>query len=116
MALPAGSQRSVKTVWELIGDVVGSGVVQRPDDRPVVVEGRQVPDAHGLPKQQLEADEVLEAGGDAGPPASRVDAPQRDPVDFEVAGGRFVETGEEFHQRGLPGPVLTDHRHDAAGG
>jgi len=98
----------------------GQGVVRaraegrRCDSRVV---GRQARVAHPdvLPGRHVVAGVVLK--NDADFPAQRraVEAAQIDAVERDGAGRRVVEAAQQFHQGGLPRPVLPDQRNDLPG-
>ena len=94
-----------------VGQVVGAGLGQRRAD---VVVGRA---ARGdvVAQRQLEADEVLEDGGDPRAPGVEVEVAQVDAVDLDRAGLRVVEPAEQLGQGGLAGAVLADDRQRGPG-
>ena len=59
-------------------------------------------------QRQLEADEVLEDGGDARAPGLDVEVAQVDAVHLDGARLRVVQAAEQLGQRGLARAVLPD--------
>ena len=55
-------------------------------------------------QRQLEADEILEHGGDARAPGIDIELAQIDAVDLDRAALRIVEAAQQFRERGLPAP------------
>ena len=76
----------------------GSSASGAPSGRDIVAQG------------EVEADEVLEDGGDLRAPGVDVEVAQVDAVDLDRAGGRVVEAAEQLGQRGLARAVLPDDR------
>ena len=81
-----------------------------------IADRRQVADADALAGEQLEADEVLEAGGDALPPLADVQLPEVGAVDGDTPGRRLVEAAQELDERRLPCAVFAYERDRGAGG
>src|SRR5438876_580723 len=67
-------------------------------------------------QRQLEADEVLKDGGDAGAPRPEVKMAKVDAVDFDGPRLRVVEAAQQLGERRLSGSVLADDRDRRPGG
>ena len=104
---PAGSR---------VDHVVGAGARDRGRDRRLVVEPRHVAEADGVPRPELEAEEILERAGQPRPPlvgaACAPAACRRRGSRPEVGSYIFAE---QLDERGLAGAVLADDRDDGAG-
>lgn len=73
-------------------------------------------EADVLASGELIANEVLEDDGDPSLPSSRLELAEIDALDGDAAPGRFVQTGQELDERGLPGSVRANDREGASGG
>ena len=67
-------------------------------------------------QRQLEADEILEHGGESRPPGCEIELAEIDAVDLDGAGLRVVKPAQELGQRGLAGAVLADDGERGSGG
>ena len=74
-----------------------------------------VADAHGLPRPELEPEEILERAGEPRPPRLGGHARQLDPVHQDAAARRLIQPAQELHERGLAGAVLAHDGHHRAG-
>ena len=101
----------LEPVLEAVDDVLAPGPVRGPPPPPASdsILG-QVADADGLAGEELEAGEVLEAGGDPRAPLVERKAPKVDAVEHDRAGRRLVEPAQELHERRLAGAVLAHDR------
>ena len=97
-------------------DVAGAGPAEGRHDRGLVVQPWHVADPHAVAGPELEAEEVLKRPRQPRAPLVRGHAGQRNAVNQDPAGGRFVELGEKFHQRRLARAVLAYDGDDVAGG
>ncbi len=104
LALNAGGERP--------GQVARLASLQGGEHGCLVVDALQVAHPHRLAEDELEADEVLEAGRHVAPPLVDVDPAQVDVLDGDPALGGRVAAEEQLHQRGLAGTVLAHDGHD----
>ncbi len=71
---------------------------------------------HVVAQRQLEADEVLEHGGDARAPRREIELAKVDAVDLDRARLRIVQAAQQLGERRLAGAVLSDDGERRAGG
>ena len=105
---PALAELRGQPVVETVEHVGGVGSAKCDGDGGGVVVGGQVAEADDVLRVQLEPDEVLETGGDPGPPLAYVDPAEVDVVNGDDAVGRVIEPAEQLDQRRLAGAVLPD--------
>ena len=84
--VPRRAELRVEPRRQPLDDVAGAGPLDGAGDGRLVVETRLVADADGVAGGQLEAEEVLERAGQAGPPRRRRDRRQVDAVDGDPPG------------------------------
>ena len=110
---PGGAELRLEARGELLDDVARAGPLDGRRHRRRVVEPRQVADADGVARPELEPEEVLKRAGEPRTPRIRRHARELDAVDQDAPAGRLIQAAQELHQRRLAGAVLPhdgDHR------
>jgi len=87
----ARAEHRLEAARQLLDDVARGAALDRRRDSVELLDALNVADADALAREQLEADEVLEARGEPLPPRRRVDRREVDAVDRDPPRRRDVE-------------------------
>src|SRR5271157_2710305 len=99
-----------------LGDhVVRSRTVDGCRHRGFVVESRNITNADGMARPELEPEEVLKRARKPRPPRIDVHARELESVDQDATARRLIEPAQELHERGLACAVFADDGHHGAG-
>jgi len=88
--------------------IVGAGAADGGDDCALVVQSRDVAQAHRVAGSKLEAEKVLKRTRHPRAPLVGGHARERLVVDRDGARGRLVELAEQLDEGALAGAVLAD--------
>src|SRR5678816_1214596 len=94
----------------------GSRALDACRDRLQIVHPGNIANPDGLPREELEPEEILERTRHSLAPTVRRHPPQRRVVHEDLAVAGVVHLREQLHERRLAGAVLADDRDHQAGG